>query len=154
MFKIPPSNDIAILSAEQKNKLSEAISNFGTYYITNNRLNSQWKEDIELDKYMDIRFNLLNNEILQQKVLTGEINISELPWFEPYKLDEKFWKQHIDKRNKNIETKEKMATVNIFKCRKCGEMKCTTYQLQTASIDEPMTTYVNCKVCGNSWKFC
>ena len=154
MFKIPPSNDILILSVEQKKKLSDAISKFGDYYITNNRLNNQWKEEIELDKYMDIRFNLLNNEILQQKVLNGEINISELPWFEPHKLDEKHWKSHIDKRNKNIETKEKMATVNIFKCSKCKEMKCTTYQLQTASIDEPMTTYVNCKVCGHSWKFC
>ena len=47
-----------------------------------------------------------------------------------------------------------MATINIFKCRKCGEMKCTTYQLQTASIDEPMTTFVVCLVCHNTFRFC
>ncbi len=46
-----------------------------------------------------------------------------------------------------------MATVKIFKCRKCGEMKCTTYQLQTRGADEPMTTFVECKVCGHKWKF-
>ena len=78
--------------------------------------------------------------------------ISALPWLEPYELDKKLWSTFIDKQNKNRDIKEKMATVNIFKCRKCGEMKCTSYQLQTASIDEPMTTYISCKVCGNRWK--
>jgi DNA-directed RNA polymerase subunit M/transcription elongation factor TFIIS len=39
-----------------------------------------------------------------------------------------------------------------FKCRKCGSKKTDYYQLQTRSADEPMTTYVTCKACGNRWK--
>mgnify|MGYP001186892887 FL=1 len=46
-----------------------------------------------------------------------------------------------------------MATTNIFTCKKCGKKKCSFYQLQTRSADEPMTTFVNCLVCGSSWKF-
>ena len=40
----------------------------------------------------------------------------------------------------------------LFKCGKCKGVKTTYYQMQTRSADEPMTTYVTCKSCGNRWK--
>ena len=40
----------------------------------------------------------------------------------------------------------------LFKCGKCKGVKTTYYQMQTRSADEPMTTYVTCKTCGNRWK--
>ena len=40
----------------------------------------------------------------------------------------------------------------LFKCGKCKSVKTTYYQMQTRSADEPMTTYVTCKSCGNRWK--
>jgi DNA-directed RNA polymerase subunit M/transcription elongation factor TFIIS len=40
----------------------------------------------------------------------------------------------------------------LFKCGKCKSTKTTYYQMQTRSADEPMTTYVTCKGCGNRWK--
>jgi DNA-directed RNA polymerase subunit M/transcription elongation factor TFIIS len=40
----------------------------------------------------------------------------------------------------------------LFKCGKCKSVKTTYYQMQTRSADEPMTTYVTCKNCGNRWK--
>lgn len=76
-----------------------------------------------------------------------------MPYLDPKDLNIKYWKQYIDKNNKNMETKEKMETVSIYRCKKCNENKCTTFQLQTSSADEPMTTFVICKVCGNTWKF-
>ena len=39
-----------------------------------------------------------------------------------------------------------------FKCGRCKNRKCTYYQKQTRSADEPMTTFVTCTVCGNRWK--
>lgn len=152
MFKIPEEYDTDILTIDQKNELCQAISKYATNYMSNNRLPNIIKDNIELDKYLDIRYNLMNSEQLVNKIISDEIKISSLPWLEPYELNNKLWSAFIDKQNKNREIKEKMATVNIFKCRKCGEMKCTSYQLQTASIDEPMTTFISCKVCGNRWK--
>jgi len=151
-FKIPKNYDITLLTEKQKDELCIAITQNINEYMSSNRLQSKYKDQFMLDKYLDIRYNLINSESLLDKVNTDIITISSLPWLEPYKLDDKLWKALIEKRNRNKETKEKMATVNIFKCRKCGEMKCTTYQLQTASIDEPMTTYIRCTVCGNQWK--
>lgn len=45
-------------------------------------------------------------------------------------------------------------TTDQFQCGKCKQRKCTYYQMQTRSADEPMTTFVSCVNCGNRWKFC
>ncbi|KAF5477715.1 hypothetical protein F2P56_004332 [Juglans regia] len=47
--------------------------------------------------------------------------------------------------------KEKAST-DMFKCERCGEHKCSYYQMQTRSADESMTTYVTCVNCNNHWK--
>ena len=152
MFKIPIEHDTNLLSIAQKTELENAITQFEDNYISNNRLPIKLKNSIGLEKYLNIKYNILNSTTLMDKINSNEIEIKVLPWLDPYQLDSTHWQSHIDKRDKNRETIEKMATINIFKCRKCGEMKCTTYQLQTASIDEPMTTFIHCKICGNSWK--
>ena len=152
MFKIPEEHDINLLTKEQKKELENALNTYENYYIINNKLSDRFKTKISLEKYLNIKYNLLNSTTLLEKITNKEIEINKLPWLDPYELDETQWKIYIDKRDKKRDTIEKMATVNIFKCRKCGEMKCTSYQLQTASIDEPMTTFIHCKVCGNSWK--
>ncbi len=152
MFKIPIEHDINLLSSSQKSDLEIAISQYTDNYISNNRLPLKLKDNIRLERYLNIKFNILNSPILINKINSNEFEIKDLPWLDPYQLDPTHWQQHINKRDKNRETIENMATINIFKCRKCHEKKCTTYQLQTASIDEPMTTFIHCKICGNSWK--
>jgi DNA-directed RNA polymerase subunit M/transcription elongation factor TFIIS len=152
MFKIPNEHDISTLSPIQKIELELAINEFKDNYISNNRLSTELKDTIALEKYLNIKFNIINSPLLLDKINSKQIEIKSLPWMDTHELYSTLWQPHIDKRNKNRETIENMATTNIFKCRKCGEMKCTTYQLQTASIDEPMTTFIHCKVCGNSWK--
>lgn len=47
---------------------------------------------------------------------------------------------------------EQYASTDMFFCRKCQKRKCTYYQMQTRSADEPMTTFVTCLNCGNRWK--
>lgn len=44
------------------------------------------------------------------------------------------------------------AETDMFKCGKCRGRKCTYFQMQTRSADEPMTTFVTCVNCGNHWK--
>ena len=39
-----------------------------------------------------------------------------------------------------------------YKCGKCKQRKCTYYELQTRSADEPMTTFILCLECGNKWR--
>jgi transcription elongation factor S-II len=44
------------------------------------------------------------------------------------------------------------AETDMFRCGKCRGRKCTYFQMQTRSADEPMTTFVTCINCGNHWK--
>ena len=56
-------------------------------------------------------------------------------------------KEYIEQREKNI------VYSDAYKCFKCGESKCKITQAQTRSADEPMTTFVVCVVCHNTFKF-
>jgi DNA-directed RNA polymerase subunit M/transcription elongation factor TFIIS len=66
------------------------------------------------------------------------------------------WKAMIEKI---IETEKKLYSKNdvasiIMWCSSCKKKsKCSYYQMQTRSADEPMTTFVNCLECDKKWKF-
>jgi transcription elongation factor S-II len=40
-----------------------------------------------------------------------------------------------------LSAKPTLAATDIFKCGRCKQRKCTYYQMQTRSADEPMTTF-------------
>ncbi len=66
------------------------------------------------------------------------------------------WKSMIEKI---IETEKKLYSKNdaasiVIWCSSCKKKsKCTYYQMQTRSADEPMTTFVTCLECDKKWKF-
>ena len=87
--------------------------------------------------------------------MNDEINIRDLSLMRHQEICPEKWKQLIDakiKRDKNMTSVNLSAATDEFKCYKCKKRKCTYYQLQTRSADEPMTTFVTCLVCGNRWK--
>lgn len=64
-------------------------------------------------------------------------------------------KRRIDELHRNaLNLDNKESYEGAFRCGKCKSMKTDYYQLQTRSADEPMTTFVSCRDCGNRWKFC
>ena len=65
------------------------------------------------------------------------------------------WEQYIAKKKERDENNQMPvieASTDNFTCRKCKSKKCSYYQLQTRSADEPMTTFVTCIDCGKRWK--
>lgn len=101
--------------------------------------------------------NLKENTKLCNEVYNGNIGPKELVEMSIEDM------QTDDLRDKNNEyIKDSLlssqipiavADTEIFLCGKCKQRKCTYYQLQTRSCDEPMTTFVTCTVCANKWKF-
>ena len=55
-------------------------------------------------------------------------------------------------KDENMYAPRVEASTDNFTCFKCKSKKCTYFQLQTRSADEPMTTFVTCIECGNRWK--
>ncbi|KAM3065421.1 transcription elongation factor TFIIS, variant 3 [Clarireedia jacksonii] len=98
------------------------------------------------------------NSGLRKKVLAGEITPArfvvmtheELKPEELRKRDEELEKENMKKAQ--VPMAEKSIS-DALKCGKCGQKKVSYSQAQTRSADEPMTTFCECTVCGNRWKF-
>jgi transcription elongation factor S-II len=70
-------------------------------------------------------------------------------------LNPEHWKEHIDrkiKRDSSKYTTNIEASTDMFTCKKCKSKKCTYYELQTRSADEPTTVFITCLDCGKHWK--
>ena len=111
---------------------------------------------IYADRLRTVCINMGSGHVIQLMV-TKQIKAHELAFMSHQDMNPAKWsalikaKQLRDKHK--YETKVEASTDN-FTCpnSKCRSTKCTYYQLQTRSADEPMTTFVTCIDCGKRWK--
>ena len=94
-----------------------------------------------------------------RRVLTGGVSPARLMTMtaEEMASDEKKYQIKLIRDKAMFEADRSMknvASTDQFKCGRCKQRKCTYFQMQTRSADEPMTTFVTCTVCQNRWKFC
>ena len=156
------SNSIELISNIIDDKslvdiIENSIYNFTINYTSENNLDDIINE-IYLDKQDEILCNLnpeheIKNEYLLNAIINKTIDANNIAFLTPQKMYPLKWKKIIDRHNLIQDKKNNMATTNIFLCKKCGKRKCSVYQLQTRSADEPMTTFVTCLVCDTNWKF-
>jgi transcription elongation factor S-II len=115
---------------------------------------------IYVDKFKGILLNLnvkstvKNNELLK-RLKNKEFKAHELAFMTHQELYPEKWKYLIDKKIKRDESEgvvDLSAATDEFFCFKCKKRKCSYYQMQTRSADEPMTTFITCLLCGNNWR--
>jgi len=141
-------------------KKSEQLEN-SIFKYTNEYCDSSdmtlYIENIYLDKFNDIYENInnhiKNNYLLNEILNNKDFKINTVPYMTANELFPDNWKKIINRLNLIEEKKKNMATTDIFTCKKCKKNRCTVHQMQTRSADEPMTTFVTCIVCNNTWKF-
>ena len=107
-----------------------------------------------VDRLRTIYLNLKNPIILAQLV-DNEIPAQTFAAMSHYEMCPEKWDALIQKKVICDKTKydtQIEAATDTFTCRKCRSNKCTYYQMQTRSADEPMTTFVSCIECGSRWK--
>lgn len=109
------------------------------------------------EKVHDIINNLtkessVDNKYLKKNILNGEINAQLVGFMTPQEINPSKWEKYIKKKELKEYKKNNMAATNLYKCYKCGESKCQVMQMQTRSADEPMTNFVTCLVCHNTFK--
>jgi transcription elongation factor S-II len=139
--------------------LERGIYNWALKEAKNRKVVKQWSNPyfsrIYLDHLRSIYTNLKNNRFLIELVETKKIKSHELAFMSHQELNPERWAELI--RIKSIRDKNKYeqnmeAATDSFKCRKCHSTKCTYYELQTRSADEPMTIFITCLDCGTKWK--
>tara|TARA_Y100001958_G_C21247419_1_gene578699 strand:+ start:7427 stop:7966 length:540 start_codon:yes stop_codon:yes gene_type:complete len=113
-----------------------------------------------LSKVISIYSNLnkdtyIKNISFLNRIRSKEINVEDIGNMTSIDIFPENWKELI---NKNFERYKKLreykpeAMTDIFKCRKCGSRKCSYYELQTRSADEPMTQFITCLKCNTRWR--
>ncbi len=115
---------------------------------------------IYVDKFKSILLNLnakstVKNKDLLKRLKNKEFKAHELAFMTHQELYPEKWKYLIDKkikRDKSEGVVDLSAATDEFFCFKCKKRKCSYYQMQTRSADEPMTTFVTCLLCGNNWR--
>ena len=140
--------------------LEIGVYNWALKEAKNKKVVKKWDNpffvQIYLDRLRSVYINLKNNNIIEI-VNNGEIKPQEIAFmthqeFYPEKWNDLIKAKSIRDKNKCEQNLE--AATDNYTCRKCRSKKCSYYQMQTRSADEPMTTFVTCLNCSNRWRFC
>ena len=144
--------------------LEKAIYNWSIDHGKERKIITKWikKEfcNIYLTKTYSILSNLnptsgIDNDFIIKAINSGDVKSYKVPYMTHQELFPKKWEKIIEEKIQRDKSKYEInieATTDEFKCSKCKKRKCTYYELQTRSADEPMTTFVSCLSCGNHWK--
>ena len=151
--------DIVIKNDKISNNLEKGIYNYAIKTAEEKKILKKWENEhfvnLYLQKLKTIIFNLKNEEVYN-KLTNKEIKAHELAFMSHQDMRPDLWNELIELKKIKDENKfspKIEASTDDFTCSKCKSKKCTFYQLQTRSADEPMTTFVTCLDCGNRWKF-
>ena len=144
--------------------LEKGIFNYSIQEAKKQKIIRKWNNSyfvrIYIAKLHSIILNLkkdsyVKNPPLLKRLKKKEFQAHELAFMSSPEVFPKKWKSLINakiKRDENMCNQNMEAATDEFKCYKCKNRKCTYYQLQTRSADEPMTTFVTCLICGTCWK--
>jgi len=149
----------AIINDENiSDNLEKGIYNYTIKECEEKKLIKKWSNSyfvlIYLQKLKIIMINLSNKDLFD-RLKFKKFKAHELAFMNHQDLRPDLWENllNIKKiRDENKFTPKLEASTDDFTCFKCKSKKCTFYQLQTRSADEPMTTFVTCLECGNRWK--
>ena len=89
----------------------------------------------------------IGNKRLLSRLKEGEFLPHQIAFMDKQHLFPENWKELIDekyKRDRVLYEIDQGGATDEFKCTRCKQRKCTYYELQTRSADEPMTVFVTC----------
>jgi|TARA_B110000467_G_C18288245_1_gene463072 transcription elongation factor S-II len=138
--------------------LEKGVFNYALKEGTSQKIIKKWDNPIFVQLYLDrlrsIYMNLKNEDLLL-RLKKGEVTPQTLAFMTHQEMNLERWKELIEHKIKRDATKYTtvtQASTDMFTCKKCKSKKCTYYELQTRSADEPATIFVTCLDCGKNWK--
>ena len=150
-----------LINSEDPNiaiNLEKAIYNYSIKEANFRKILKKWENPLFVQLYTDrlrtIYINLKNTELMDQ-IRNKDITPMTFAFMTHQEMNPTHWRTLIDKkimRDASKYTNNVHASTDMFTCRKCKSKKCTYYELQTRSADEPTTVFVTCLSCGKNWK--
>lgn len=152
------------LSTDQIKVLENGIYNFSIQHSNENSITPSWKSDLFIKIYDDKLVSILSNmdptsyicnEELLEKIKSNDLKIQDIASMDATELNSKRWLDIMriqSIKEENSLTNKITASTNLFKCGKCKQKKCTYYEMQVRSADEPSTIFITCLNCENKWR--
>jgi transcription elongation factor S-II len=139
--------------------LEKAIYNYAIKEANARKIIKKWENpyfsQLYLDRLRSIYINLKQNTNLLEQIKNNEITPQSLAFMTHQELNPEHWHKLIEKKMKRDASKfadNAQASTDMFTCKKCRSKRCTYYELQTRSADEPATIFVTCLDCGKHWR--
>jgi DNA-directed RNA polymerase subunit M/transcription elongation factor TFIIS len=134
------------------------IYNYSIQDANTRQIIKKWKNikfaEIYSCRLRTILHNLKNEELLNQ-LKTSQIMPKAFALMSHQEMAPDKWKTMIElkmKRDKSRLSTNIEASTDLFICKKCKSQKCTYYEMQVRSADEPATIFITCLDCGKNWK--
>ena len=102
------------------------------------------------EKNEEFRENIINGKIKPEELCT--MNSVDMLSKNKQKEIEKEKEKKVDEVRTDWQEKHGQVTEGVYKCRVCGGRKTIQHEQQTRSADEPMTLFITCLNCKNTWR--
>ena len=136
--------------------LEIGIYNYSLKEANMRKVVKKWDNPFYVQIYTDhLKSIYCNLPQLLEHINDGTLEAKVLAFMNHQEMKPEKWQAMINAkilRDKNKYEVNMTAATDTFTCRKCHSNKCTYYQQQVRSADEPMTTFVQCIECGCRWK--
>jgi transcription elongation factor S-II len=159
----PLSENLANGYSAVANKLAEnlekGVFNFAIKEAGAKQIIKKWQNPLFCEIYSarmkSVLINLKKNPTLLASIRSGEVTPEQFAFMTHLEMNPEQWKDRIEKKIKRDRlkfTNNVEASTDMFSCSRCKSKKCTYYEMQTRSADEPTTVFVTCLNCGKNWK--
>jgi DNA-directed RNA polymerase subunit M/transcription elongation factor TFIIS len=139
--------------------IETGIYNYTVQEASFRQIIKKWKNphfcDIYSGRLRSMVLNIKKNKELFEQIKQNQIGPKALAFMTHQEMSPELWKKRIEikiKRDRSRFSTNIEASTDMFQCRKCKSKKCTYYELQTRSADEPATIFITCLDCGKNWK--
>jgi transcription elongation factor S-II len=139
--------------------IEKGVFNYAIKEATSRQIIKKWHNTLFCEIYAarlrTVLTNLKQNPELHQQLLSGEVTPIIIATMTHQEMNPLQWKPIIDrkiKRDRLKFTNNIEASTDMYTCGRCKSKKCTYYEMQTRSADEPTTVFVTCLNCGKNWK--
>jgi DNA-directed RNA polymerase subunit M/transcription elongation factor TFIIS len=135
-----------------------SIYNYAIKEATTKKIVRKWENSqfaqIYVDRLRSVYMNMKDPAFIQM-ITSEDISAIQVGFITHQEMCPERWRDLIDRKTKRDQsrfTQNIEASTDMFKCKKCKSKRCTYYELQTRSADEPATIFITCLDCGKQFK--
>jgi transcription elongation factor S-II len=138
--------------------LEKGIFNYAIKESTNRKIIKKWENPFFVQLYIDrLRsiYSNLKNGYFRDTIIVECIEPQSIAFMTHQEMNPGRWTALIQQkalRDQSKLTTNIEASTDMYTCKKCKSKRCTYYELQIRSADEPATIFVTCLDCGKHWK--